>query len=205
VLAPLFLHLLPPEILASSGDAVGRLRLWAWLFETSVYLWAVYSGVTDVGAGLAAMIGIRVPENFRAPWAATRPSAFWRRTLRTVGARLDRLVGRPMTRRLGAPAGLLASFVAAALWYASTVLALFGPFGSRPGAWAGLGAWALLHTSGVLAGDRLRLEDRGPAGRLLGRAATHVFVALAWVPFVAFPFGTLGTILRIYARLLGLR
>jgi hypothetical protein len=45
----------------------------------------------------------------------------------------------------------------------------------------------------------------GTAGRMLGIAATQLLVALAWVPFVAFPFGTLGTIPRIYARLLGFR
>ena len=45
----------------------------------------------------------------------------------------------------------------------------------------------------------------GPLARVLGFAATQLLVALAWVPFVAFPFGTVGTIVRIYARLLGFR
>jgi hypothetical protein len=40
---------------------------------------------------------------------------------------------------------------------------------------------------------------------VLGAIATQALTALAWVPFVAFPFGTLGTIVRIYARLAGLR
>jgi len=40
---------------------------------------------------------------------------------------------------------------------------------------------------------------------VLGWTTTHLLVALAWVPLVAFPFGTLGTIGRIYARLFGFR
>jgi hypothetical protein len=205
VVTPLLLGLLTPDVIGSSGDAVGRLRLWAWLVETSVYLWIVYGGWSDIGIGLAAMVGVRAPENFRAPWAAVRPADFWRRTLVTVTGRLRRLVGAPVARRLGAPAGAVACVVAGALWQAPSVLALYGAFGSRPGAWAGLVGWALLHAAGIVAGDRLRLDARGPLGRLLGWTTTHLLVALAWVPFAAFPFGTAGTIIRIYARLLGFR
>jgi alginate O-acetyltransferase complex protein AlgI len=201
----LLLNLLTPDVLASSGDAVGRGRLWLWLFETSVYLWAIYSGWSDVGTGLASMVGVRVPANFRRPWAAPTPTDFWRRTLVTVSVRFRRLVCRPVARRLGTGAGAVATFLAASLWYACTVFAVYGLFGSRPGAWVALGLWAMLHAAGVLAFDRRRLDAHGAAARVLGAIATQVLTALAWVPFVAFPFGTLGTIVRIYARLAGLR
>ena len=205
LVAPLVLMLVTPDVLVSSGDAVGRLRLWAWLFETSVYYWVVYGGCADIGIGLAAMAGVRVPENFRAPWAAASPRDLWRRSFATVTMRFRRLVAVPVARRAGTAAGVLAGFGAGALWYAITVLALYGLFGTRPGAWAGLLLWAAIHTAALLALDRLRFAARGAAGRVLGVCATHLLVAVAWVPFVAFPFGTLGTILRIYARLFGLR
>jgi D-alanyl-lipoteichoic acid acyltransferase DltB (MBOAT superfamily) len=205
VVAPLVLNLVTPDVLVSSGEAVGRLRLWAWLFETSLYYWIVYGGAADVGIGLAAMVGVRLPENFLAPWAATSPGAFWRRSMATVTTRFRRLVAVPVARRAGAAAGVSASFVAGALWYSITALALFGVFGTRPGAWAGLLLWAAIHTAGLLVVDRLRLDARGAGGRMAGAGATQLLVALAWVPFVAFPFGTVGTILRIYARLVGLR
>jgi D-alanyl-lipoteichoic acid acyltransferase DltB (MBOAT superfamily) len=205
IAAPLVLNLVTPDVLASSGDAVARARLWLWPFETSVYLWAIYSGWSDVGTGLAAMVGVRTPVNFRHPWAAPTPRDFWTRTLVTVSVRFRRIVCRPVARRLGTPAGVVATFLVASLWYAWTVLAVYGLFGSRPGAWAGLGVWAMVHTAGVLAIDRRWIDVRGPAARVLGAIATQVLTALAWVPFVAFPFGTLGTILRIYARLAGLR
>lgn len=204
-IAPLVLNLVTPDVLASSGDAVSRARLWLWPFETSVYLWAIFAGWSDVGRGLAAMVGVRAPENFRRPWATPTPLDLWRRTLVTVSVRFRRLVCRPVARRLGTAAGALATFVAAALWYATTVLAVYGVFGSRPGAWGGLGLWAALQTAGVLAIDRRRIDALGARGRALGAIATQVLTALAWVPFVAFPFGTLGTILRIFARLAGVR
>lgn len=203
VVGPLFLNLVTPDVLASSGDAVTRLRLWAWLVETTLYLWVIYSGIADVGIGLATMAGVRVPENFRRPSRATDPGALWRRTLVTVTGRFRALVGRPTTRRLGAPAGLVASFVAGALWWAVSVLALYGPFGVRPGAVAGLVAWALVHAAFALAATRRASANAG--SRLAGQAWTQAVLALAWVPLLAFPFGTLGTILRIYARLVGLR
>jgi D-alanyl-lipoteichoic acid acyltransferase DltB (MBOAT superfamily) len=205
LVAPLLLNLVTPDVLASSGDAVSRTRLWLWTFETSVYLWAIFSGLSDVGAGLAAMVGVRTPANFRRPWAARTPIDLWRRTLVTVSVRIRRLVCRPVSRRLGMPAGTLVTFLVASLWYAWTVLAVYGLFGSRPGAWVGLALWAILHTTGVLVADRRRPDGSGASARTLGAIATQLLTALAWVPFVAFPFGTLGTILRIYARLVGLR
>jgi hypothetical protein len=207
LVAPLVLNLVTVEVIASSGDALSRARLWAWLFETTVYLWAVYGGLSDVGIGLAAMVGVRVPENFVRPWAATTPRAFWRRTLVTVTTPIRRHVAVPIARRAGRPLGVLASFLVGALWYAVSVLALYGLFGIlgvRPGAWAGLVLWAAIHAGGVVALGPA-LASRGIPGRVLGAAATHLLVALAWIPLVAFPFGTLGTILRIYLRLVGVR
>jgi D-alanyl-lipoteichoic acid acyltransferase DltB (MBOAT superfamily) len=205
LVAPMLLNLLTPDVIASSGDALGRARLWLWLLETSVYLWALYSGWSDVGTGLAAMVGVRTPTNFRRPWAAPSPIEFWSRALVTVTVRFRRLVCRPVARRVGMAAGMLAALAAGALWHACSVLALFGAFGTRPGAWAGLAMWAVAHTLAGLVVDRRRLAGLGAVGRMLGVVATQLLVALAWVPFVAFPFGTLGTIMRIYARLLGLR
>jgi hypothetical protein len=208
LVAPLVLNLVTPDVIASSGDAVSRLRLWAWLFETSIYFWAVYGGLSDVGIGLAAMVGVRIPENFVRPWAAITPRAFWWRTLVTVTGRIRGLVAVPIARRAGTPAGVLVSFLVGALWYSVSVLALYGVYAIlviRPGAWAGLALWATIHAAGVVGFDRMRTASRSVAARVLGCAATQLLVALAWVPLLAFPFATLGTILRIYARLVGFR
>jgi D-alanyl-lipoteichoic acid acyltransferase DltB (MBOAT superfamily) len=208
LVAPLVLNLVTPDVIASSGDAVSRLRLWAWLFETSLYFWAVFSGLSDVGIGLAAMVGVRVPENFVRPWAAVAPRAFLQRTLVTVTTRIRDSVAVPIARRAGVPSGVLASFLVGALWYSVTVLALYGAYGVlavRPGAWVGLGLWAAIHAAGVIGFDRFRVAGSSAVGRIVGCATTQLLVALAWVPLLAFPFGTLGTILRIYARLVGFR
>ena len=114
--------------------------------------------------------------------------------------RIHAFVVRPVTNRAGPAIGVLAGFGVGALVYAWTVLALYGLFGTRPGAWMGLACWAGMHAVCVLA------ERRWDAlGRLPGAVATQLLVALAWVPLAAFPYGSLGTILRSYARLVGIR
>jgi hypothetical protein len=160
------LNLVTPDVIASSGDGVSRLRLWAWLFEMSIYFWAVFGGLSDVGIGLAAMVGVRAPENFVRPWAATTPLAFWRRALATVTARIRRHVAVPIARRAGVPAGVLASFLVGALWYSMTVLALYGVYGIaaiRPGAWAGWGSGRRCMQRGVVVLGRDRDPSSGAA------------------------------------------
>jgi hypothetical protein len=196
------LNLVTPDVLASAGDAVSRPRLWAWLGETTVYLWALYSGLSDLGVGLAAMAGVRVPENFHAPRRATTPAGLWRRALATVTVQVDRFVVRPVGRRLGMRAGVLAGCLAGAGWYAWAALVLYGLFGVRPTAWLGIAGWELAQAAGLVV---LSSRPRRAAPRVLGALATQLLLALTWVPLLAFPHASLGTTLRIYARLVGLR
>lgn len=49
------------------------------LVAYTIQIWADFSGYTDMGRGVAKMIGINLPENFLSPYLAKSPSEFWRR------------------------------------------------------------------------------------------------------------------------------
>jgi len=169
----------------------------------TVFFWAFFSGTSDIGAGLARMAGVQVPEQFRAPWRATRPSELWRRALATVTASIDDLLGGPTERRLGAAAAVAVRTIAAVLWWAWIMLALFGVFGVRWSACLSLGVVAFAFTLVWLALDR----DAAPGGarRALGWAVTHGLVAASTAALIAFPRTPFGAVLGIGARLVGLR
>jgi D-alanyl-lipoteichoic acid acyltransferase DltB (MBOAT superfamily) len=205
IIVPVCLNLVTPDVLASGGAAVGRGRLWIWTFEMTLYFWALYGGWSDVGIGAAAMAGVRVPENFRAPWKATSPGALWRRSYTTVTRRVLRLAGSPVVARFGAGTAVTAACIAGALWYAWTTLALYGVFGSKPGAWAALVAWGVVQSAAVLFFARRRAGDGGALVRIGGWMATQLVLALGWTLLLAFPRVPALTTLGIYARLVGLR
>ena len=48
-----------------------------WAFALQIY--CDFSGYTDIGRGVARMLGIELRTNFRLPWFATGPRDFWQR------------------------------------------------------------------------------------------------------------------------------
>jgi D-alanyl-lipoteichoic acid acyltransferase DltB (MBOAT superfamily) len=63
------------------GDAAGQS---AWDYLLAIYGFAVqiycdFSGYTDMAIGLALMLGVRLPNNFRQPYIAISIADFWRR------------------------------------------------------------------------------------------------------------------------------
>jgi alginate O-acetyltransferase complex protein AlgI len=62
------------------GDHLANIGLiwWATLcFGIQIY--CDFSAYTDIAIGSAYLIGVRLPENFKTPYAATTPQDFWRR------------------------------------------------------------------------------------------------------------------------------
>ena len=62
------------------GDHLANIGLiwWATLcFGIQIY--CDFSAYTDIAIGSAHLLGVRLPENFKTPYAATTPQDFWRR------------------------------------------------------------------------------------------------------------------------------
>ncbi len=161
--------------------------LWLGLFLCGVWLYLNFSAFTDIAIGLGRMLGIRVPENFRNPFAATDITDFWRRWHITLGDWLRVHVFNSLTRGLSpslSPQSLilvivptLATMLVCGLWHQTT--------------WAYL-AWGAMHGAGLITHQLWRryVAPLLDAKRLIGRwyaaaswALTQGFVCLSWVFF----------------------
>lgn len=65
-----------------------------------LYLYCNFSGICDVAIGAAALLGIRVDENFRHPLAARNPQEYWTRWHITLSTYMRDVVFSPLTKAL---------------------------------------------------------------------------------------------------------
>lgn len=155
--------------LYSGGDALAA--AYGYAFQ----LYYDFSGYSDIAIGSALLLGIRLPANFNAPYAAANIADFWRRWHITFSNWLrDYLYfALPGKRTRAMPyANLVVTMLLGGLWHG------FG--------WT-FAIWGLLHGVG-LALFRLWQafrKTRAGAGNPLGRLLTFHFVLLTWVFFRA--------------------
>jgi hypothetical protein len=78
--------------------------LWVMAYLFPLQLYVDFSALTDIGIGVAAIFGVRAPENFAFPFFATSISEFWRRWHMSLTRWLGDYVFTPLrmaTRSLG--------------------------------------------------------------------------------------------------------
>ena len=93
-----------------------------------------FGGFSAIAIGLAQVAGIKLEENFRAPWLATNLVDFWRRWHITLSSWVRDYLYAPIAARSRAPAiGAFAAMVAMGLWHDFTLYYLLW------GIWQGLG------------------------------------------------------------------
>ncbi|MEO8906165.1 MAG: MBOAT family O-acyltransferase [Polyangiaceae bacterium] len=174
----------------------------------AVQIYTDFSGYTDIAIGSAALLGVRFPANFAAPYQAHDLVDFWRRWHISLSTWLRDYLYIPLggnrRGRVRTYLNLIATMLLGGLWH--------GP------KWTFV-IWGGLHGVGLALnrawrerfGDRL---SRTPLLRALGTLGTFHFVLLAWVFFRADSFrgaravfGELGTLTTYHpnldARVLG--
>lgn len=165
-------------------------QFWIAFYLYPVQLYADFSALTDLAIGIAALFGIRSPENFNLPFFASSISQFWRRWHMTLTRWLTDYVFSPLrmaTRRLG-KAGLAISLTL------NMILIGF---------WHGLNSgflcFGLIHAAFLNADAFSRnlrgsVYDRYPrwerAMRVVGPIVTYHLVAFSLVWFYNPVFGT---------------
>jgi D-alanyl-lipoteichoic acid acyltransferase DltB (MBOAT superfamily) len=168
------------------------LLLGVYAYAAQIYL--DFSGYTDIARGSALLLGIRLPENFDAPYAAASIHDFWNRWHMTLSRWLRDFLFVPLAKR------------SHARWWRSfavpvVVMALAGLW--HGAAWTFV-AFGLVH--GVaLAVERLMTERRRAAHRprstsLPARVVAHVValhvVCLGWIFFASSDLGQARVLLR---------
>jgi D-alanyl-lipoteichoic acid acyltransferase DltB (MBOAT superfamily) len=148
----------------------------------AVQIYTDFSGYTDIAIGSAALLGVRFPANFAAPYQAHDIVDFWRRWHISLSTWLRDYLYIPLggnrRGRLRTYANLIATMLLGGLWHGPKWTFVI---------WGGLHgvALALNRAFRERFGDRL---GSTPLLRLVGALCTFHFVLLAWVFFRAESF-----------------
>ena len=184
------------DIIAGAVDHVyastaQQLSAWEYLLAIhgfSVQIYCDFSGYTDMAIGTACILGIRLPINFRRPYAAHSIIDFWRRWHITLSSWLRDYLYIPLGgnrngegRRL---LNLMTTMVLGGLWHGA--------------AWTFV-IWGALHGTALVGVHLLRARLARwnivvPAW--LGILGTFYFVTFAWVYFRAPDIGTAHRVLQ---------
>lgn len=155
----------------------------AWLFLAALAARILldFSGYTDIALGFSQMLGLRLPENFNYPYAATGLRDFWARWHISLSSWIRDYVYVPLGGNRHGPArrflNLVLAFALCGLWH---------------GAAGHFILWGLWHGGGLVVQGTYR-SALGPLGPklgatfdrtpLLGWVMTLLFVAFGWLLF----------------------
>lgn len=152
----------------------GALLIATVLFAIQIY--CDFSGYSDIALGCARLMGIRLSENFRRPYAAASIRDFWRRWHISLTRWFTDYLYIPLG---GSRRGLsrqclniIFVFLVSGLWHGANVTFLI---------------WGGLHGLYLVA-ETLILRDRevvSPVGKALHRVITLLLVCFAWIFFRA--------------------
>ncbi|MBI3652155.1 MAG: MBOAT family protein [Acidobacteria bacterium] len=158
----------------------------AAIYGYALQIYTDFSGYSDIAIGSALLLGLRLPQNFNAPYLAKDLPEFWRRWHISLSTWLRdyvffSLAGRRSKNSARLYGGLVVTMLIGGLWH---------------GASGNFVAWGALHGAGLvgvrwLAALRKRfgLATRDAVwSRALGVFITFHFVGLAWMFFRAESF-----------------
>jgi alginate O-acetyltransferase complex protein AlgI len=197
----IFLGLFKKFVIADSlawialNDALAvqvRTAGWMWIivYAYAFQIYFDFSGYTDIALGVARLVGIKLPENFAAPYTRPNLTQFWNNWHMTLTQWFRSYFFNPFNRWLRGfktiPAwmmilvGQVATMLLIGLWHGITLNFVLW------GVWHGLGLfiqnrWSdLIRTRYPHLGQNARLQ---PVLQVGGILLTFHFVALGWVFF----------------------
>jgi alginate O-acetyltransferase complex protein AlgI len=164
--------------------------MWITLYAYAFQILFDFSGYTDIAIGIAHLVGIKLPENFAAPYSKPNLTQFWNSWHMTLTQWFRAYFFNPFNRWIrrfkNIPAwgmimiGQIATMLLIGLWHGVTLNFIFW------GLWHGLGLFLQNRWSDFL---RVHYPNFGQHGRLQsalqigGVLLTFHFVALGWVFF----------------------
>ncbi len=165
--------------------------LWVFLYAYSFRIYLDFSGYTDIAIGMGRLMGIRLPENFAAPYLKPNVTQFWNSWHMSLTQWFRSYVFNPLSRALRSAERPLPVWLIILVVQISTMLLI----GLWHGVTWGFAIWGLWHGLGLFVHNRWSnfTRSRMPAWTQAGRgqAAMHAlgvfltfnFVALGWLFF----------------------
>jgi D-alanyl-lipoteichoic acid acyltransferase DltB (MBOAT superfamily) len=149
----------------------------------AVQIYCDFSGYTDIAIGSAALLGVRFPKNFDAPYKAHNLVDFWRRWHISLSTWLRDYLYISLGGNRGGRArtylNLMLTMLLGGLWHGANWTFV---------AWGGLHGLGLALTRFVR-GDRKPTEASSLFARVAGVLFTFHFVTATWILFRAESFG----------------
>lgn len=162
-------------VFAAAG-AYGSGAAWLAVLAYAVQIYCDFSGYSDMGIGLAHLLGFRLPANFRRPYLAGDVAEFWRRWHISLSSWLRDYLFIPLGGSRGGAwltyRNLMVVMLLGGLWHGAS--------------WTFV-AWGLYH--GVLLALHRALPAAPALLRPLRVPATFLLVAVGWVFFRATSLG----------------
>ena len=184
---------------AEKGFPLTGAEAWMGSLAYTFQLYFDFSGYTDMAIGIALFIGLKLPDNFDAPYKSTGIVDFWRRWHITLGSWLRDFLYIPLG----------GSRVGPFKQYRNLFLTMF-----LGGIWHGAGwpffVWGAMHGAMLSVNHYFKSWVKGrvapavlghPATRLASIALTFLCVNAAWVVFRA---ETMTGATRLYKAMFGL-
>jgi alginate O-acetyltransferase complex protein AlgI len=164
--------------------------IWIILYAYTFQIYFDFSGYTDIAIGIARLVGIKLPENFAAPYTKPNLTQFWNNWHMTLTQWFRAYFFNPFNRWIrgykNIPAwmmiliGQLATMLLIGLWHGVTVNFILW------GAWHGLGLFLQNRWSDLVRVRFPNLQQNASLQSALqfgGVLLTFHFVALGWVFF----------------------
>jgi alginate O-acetyltransferase complex protein AlgI len=166
--------------------------MWFLLYSYSFRIYFDFGGYTDMAIGLGRFLGIRLPENFNAPYLKPNLTQFWNSWHMTLTHWFRSYYFNPVTRSLRASQWKLPTYLVILIMQTTTMVLI--------GLWHGITVnyllWGLWHGFGLFAHNRWSdfmrgrsLTDRMPESvrgvpKFLNPFLTFNFVSLGWLFFI---------------------
>ncbi|MBI4570091.1 MAG: MBOAT family protein [Planctomycetes bacterium] len=177
----------------ADAEAVTAAEAWKAALCFSFQILFDFSGYSDVAVGAAALLGIRFPANFRAPYVAVSMSDFWRRWHISLSTWLRDYLYVPLGgNRFGEAKtyrNLMLTMLLGGLWHGASWNFVL---------WGGIHG-ALLSAERRILGRGLNSRPAGVAWDATRCLVIFLLVTLAWVPFRCPDTASMAAMLRAMA------
>jgi alginate O-acetyltransferase complex protein AlgI len=177
------------DVLVSQVKSTGW--MWVFLYAYAFRIYFDFSGYTDVAIGMGRLMGIRLPENFNAPYLKSNLTLFWNSWHMSLTQWFRAYYFNPVTRALRSTEKTIPVWIIILFTQVTTMVLI----GLWHGVTTGFAIWGLWHGLGLFIQNRWSefIRDHLPtwtqtrkgqlAANALGVFLTFNFVALGWLFF----------------------